>query len=709
MLYGSKYWTLNALNRSPKKNKNLGLLITVSMIVILTTLSLASPAFSNIGLSNVARRTIQPSVPNLPKLGIDCGLGAKEAVVNGTGFPVAPSENGVFQISSSCTWIGDVGNYTTMAPSDKTTEPLVSDQDETFSTVSPQIGGGFTADVVYIQNATSAMNGFDIFVSWNPNILHAVMFDLVGTNWAALSPFNAVQTIDNAAGQAHLLQLVFASYGSNFIRFRLRFDVVGIWNTWLTISDGSQCGILNPGPVVHQIIQGSFDSESYSDPAHTLNWSGGFTFSLDPSGPGPLITFTSTIACTGCTGTLTYGWNFNTTNTDLFSSQISGNPAIIAAPNGNASIFVSRVTLRVLDSATPTPHNVTVVERPFAAAIRGRSNLATETSGTWSGFWLGGNAKYSVKWRFCPAPAPGTNTAVCAKPAPSITSQRSQNNTQILSGASPGYHFSGVYNVSLTVTDSGLGLVPPSAIQAYGRVNVTGGTPVFTVLTVVNTQNATVGFPVKVTSSITYSNAYPSGLGFRSVLFSYTIKWGDGTSSVVTNTGFISPYPASASHNYTVAGSYPITVVAQDGETPQIGESSFASVSVASVVAGDFSLSTTSPVTGQSVTFTAAISGGVPPYTYFWDYGDGSTDTGASTAHAFAKSGNYTVTVTVTDSGGRKFYKTHVETVSQASVVPPPPLDNSTLIYSGVAAVVIAAVAGLLFLRRRRARRAPLT
>src|SRR2546427_6170050 len=98
---------------------------------------------------------------------------------------------------------------------------------------------------------------------------------------------------------------------------------------------------------------------------------------------------------------------------------------------------------------------------------------------------------------------------------------------------SPGYHFSGVYNVSLTVTDSGLGLVPPSAIQAYGRVNVTGGTPVFTVLTVVNTQNATVGFPVKVTSSITYSNAYPSGLGFRSVLFSYTIKWGDGTSSVV--------------------------------------------------------------------------------------------------------------------------------------------------------------------------------
>jgi len=596
-----------------------------------------------------------------------------------------------------------------MAPSDKTTEPLVSDQDETFSTISTAIGGGFTADVVYIQNGTSTMNGFEIFVSWNPSILHAVMFDQGGTPWAALSHFNAVETIDNSVGQAHMLQLVFAHYGGNFVLFRLRFDVVGVGSTGLTITEGSQGGILDPGPVAHQIIQGSFNSEPYFDSAHTLNWSGGFIFSLNPSGLGPLITFTSTVACTGCTGTLSYGWNFNSTNTDLFSSQISGNPAIIAATNGNASIFVGRVTLRVLDSATPNPHNVTIVARPFAAAIRGPSNLATEAAGTWNGFWLGGNAKYSVKWRFCPAPAPGTNTAVCAKPAASITSQRSQNNTQILTGASPGYHFSGLYNVSLTITDSGSGLVPPSTIQAYGPVNVTGGTPVFTVLTVVNTQNATVGFPVKVTSSITYSNTYPSGPGFRSVLFSYTIKWGDGTSSVVTNTGLISPYPVSASHNYTAAATFPITVVAQDAQTPQIGESGFASVSVASVVAGDFSLSTTSIVTGQSITFTAAISGGVPPYTYVWDYGDGSTDTGASTAHTFAKSGNYNVKVTATDSGGRKFAKTHIITVSQASIPPPPPLDNSTLIYAGVVVAAIAAVVALLFLRRRRARRAPLT
>jgi PKD repeat protein len=235
---------------------------------------------------------------------------------------------------------------------------------------------------------------------------------------------------------------------------------------------------------------------------------------------------------------------------------------------------------------------------------------------------------------------------------------------------------------------------------------VTGGTPAFTVLTAVNTQNATVGFPVKVTSSITYSGTYPSGSGFRLALFSYTINWGDGTSSVVQNTGFIPPYPASTTHNYTAAASYPITVIARSSQTPQIGETGSASVSVASVVTGDFSLSATSIAAGQSVSFTSTISGGVPPYTYFWNYGDGSTDTGASTTHTFTNSGNYNVTVMVTDSGARKFSKTHIVTVSAAPPPPPPLLNNSLLIYAGVAAAAVAAIASLLFLRKRRARRA---
>jgi len=355
---------VNTLNRSPKNGNNFGLLLTVSMMLLLTTLSLTLPSFSNSGLLNVPRHGIQPPpISNPPELGFDCGLGAKEAVLNGTGFPVAPSENGAFETSGTCTWVGDVGYYQTMTAADNTTEPLVSDQDEFFNTISAKIGGGFTADIVYLQNSTRGdnTNGFDITVSWNPSILHAEMIDQGGTNWGALSPFKTVNTIDNTVGQAHVVQFVFAAYGSNFTFFRLRFDVVGVGTTGLTISNDIITNPLaNPPAVVHQTLPGSFDSESYFDPAHTLSWSGGFSISPIPLVPGSPTTFTSTVTCTGCTGSLTYRWQFNSTNTPPLKPEATGNPKTITMPN--STFFGSRVTLWVLDAATPLAPNITVVQ-----------------------------------------------------------------------------------------------------------------------------------------------------------------------------------------------------------------------------------------------------------------------------------------------------------------------------------------------------------
>jgi len=687
---------LNALNRSPK-SKNVGLLLTVSMILLLTTLSLAFPAMSNTGLSSVPRRIVQPAISKLPTLGFDCGLGAKEAVLNGTGFPVAPSENGAFETSSSCTWAGDVGYHLTNSPFDNTTEPLVADQDETFTTVSPKIGGGFTADIVYLQNSTSTMVGFDITVAWNPGILRAVMFDQGGTNWKALAPFTAPTSgINNAVGQARLAQVVFAHYGLNFTFFRIRFDIVGIGSTGLTIGNDL---ITDPGgmgnTVVHQTIPGLFDSESYFDPAHTLSWSGGFSISPNPLVPGSPTTFTSTVACTGCTGSLTYRWQFNSTNTPPLKPEATGNPRTITMPN--STFFGSRVTLWVLDAATPLAHNVTVVQRlPFTVAIQGSSSIPVETSGAWKGFWLGGIANYAGSWRFCPGLLAPLNTVVCANPGYSVASQVGQTASQTLSA----YHFSGVYNVSLRITDSGSGSLPAGSATGSILLNVTGGTPVFTVQTAINTQNATVGFPTKVTSTLAYSTSYPSSTGFRSSLFTYKFIWGDGTSSLVKNAGLT----ATTTHNYTSAATFPITVVAQDMQTVSLIQEAAApiSVAVASVVTGDFSFSPSSIANGQTVSFTATFSGGVPPYTYVWDFGDGTTATGALPTHTYGAPGNYTVTTTVTDSGNRKIVVTHAVTVVQSTTPPPPGQDNTILIYGGIAAAAVVIIGALLFLRRRR-------
>ncbi|MBU0496454.1 MAG: PKD domain-containing protein [Candidatus Thermoplasmatota archaeon] len=52
---------------------------------------------------------------------------------------------------------------------------------------------------------------------------------------------------------------------------------------------------------------------------------------------------------------------------------------------------------------------------------------------------------------------------------------------------------------------------------------------------------------------------------------------------------------------------------------------------------------------GQPIDFSSLTSGGTPPYTYLWEFGDNTTATQQTPSHTYNTSGNYTVTVTVTD------------------------------------------------------------
>lgn len=52
------------------------------------------------------------------------------------------------------------------------------------------------------------------------------------------------------------------------------------------------------------------------------------------------------------------------------------------------------------------------------------------------------------------------------------------------------------------------------------------------------------------------------------------------------------------------------------------------------------------------VDFTATPSGGVSPYTYLWDFDDGTTSTAQNPTHTFTVAGTYEVVVTVTDACG---------------------------------------------------------
>jgi outer membrane protein assembly factor BamB len=77
------------------------------------------------------------------------------------------------------------------------------------------------------------------------------------------------------------------------------------------------------------------------------------------------------------------------------------------------------------------------------------------------------------------------------------------------------------------------------------------------------------------------------------------------------------------------------------------------------------------PYTGDaevSIQFTGTAFGGIPPYTYHWDFGDGQTSEEQNPSHAYINTGIYNATFIVTDSTGNQSKDTTVVTI----YYPPP-------------------------------------
>jgi len=60
---------------------------------------------------------------------------------------------------------------------------------------------------------------------------------------------------------------------------------------------------------------------------------------------------------------------------------------------------------------------------------------------------------------------------------------------------------------------------------------------------------------------------------------------------------------------------------------------------------------------GASVSFAPNVSGGTPPYTFAWDFGDGGDSDDSAPTHVFGGVGSYEVTLTVTDSDASEVEK----------------------------------------------------
>jgi PKD repeat protein len=247
---------------------------------------------------------------------------------------------------------------------------------------------------------------------------------------------------------------------------------------------------------------------------------------------------------------------------------------------------------------------LTVFAADTMTATAGAATTANEGSVVaFAGSVTGGVAPYTYAWNF------GDGGTASGSLTPSRT-----------------YADNGIYTATLTVTDSG------------GRSAT--ATRVVTVNNVAPTANAggpysgAAGASIVLTGSATDPSSVDTAAGFT-----FAWNFGDGT----TGTG------AKPSHVYASAGNYTVTLTATDKDG---GKSAAASTTVyiMTVSAG----SSVTANEGSAVAFAGSVTGGVAPYTYTWNFGDGSSVTGASTqSHSYLDNGSYSAVFTVVDAAGR--------------------------------------------------------
>ncbi|PZU41000.1 MAG: hypothetical protein DI573_02255, partial [Microbacterium sp.] len=127
----------------------------------------------------------------------------------------------------------------------------------------------------------------------------------------------------------------------------------------------------------------------------------------------------------------------------------------------------------------------------------------------------------------------------------------------------------------------------------------------------------------------------------RSIV-SYAWDFGDGQSAS----------GATASHTFAAAGAYPVTLTVTDSAGLSHAQTQTVTVLAPNVLpSADFSTVTQSLTVTVNGDASADDDGTIDSYT--WDWGDGSAPGAGSTAsHVYAASGQYTITLTVTDDRG---------------------------------------------------------
>ncbi|MBN1884845.1 MAG: PKD domain-containing protein [Candidatus Krumholzibacteriota bacterium] len=143
--------------------------------------------------------------------------------------------------------------------------------------------------------------------------------------------------------------------------------------------------------------------------------------------------------------------------------------------------------------------------------------------------------------------------------------------------------------------------------------------------------------------------------------YTYVWNFGDGGTSSEKD-----PY-----HTYQTDGDYQASLIVSDSKGTISENSLFIKVKCPKLT-GIVSADPASGTVPLTVKFSGSATGGCPGYTYMWNFGDGGTSSENIASHTYQTEGEYSVSLTVTDSKGNKAQKM-ISIVSSAEKYIPTP------------------------------------
>ncbi|BDZ45973.1 hypothetical protein GCM10025866_18820 [Naasia aerilata] len=195
------------------------------------------------------------------------------------------------------------------------------------------------------------------------------------------------------------------------------------------------------------------------------------------------------------------------------------------------------------------------------------------------------------------------------------------------------------------------GSTPSPAVVSFDNLTVTGaggGTP---------TNAAPTAAFSSTTNALTANVNGAGSTDSDGTIAAYSWNWGDNTAAGAG---------ATATHTYAAAGTYTVTLTVTDNGGATGTVSHQVAVSATPPANTPPTAAFTSTVNGLTASLNGSTSSdpGGSIAAYAWQFGDGTTGTGATTSHAYATAGTYQVTLTVTDNQGATGTVTNPVTVT---------------------------------------------